>query len=116
GFAMMQSWQETRIGDQTRIGSQDARNVLPQDGLARAPPSAKQRGGEIGTAAAERRDAAVRRLSNEPGDDWDRATRNQRPEDAPCVALRPREIRRRSAVLTVGGDDLGGIDEHRSSP
>ena len=76
-LAVMELRDEPRVGDEARIGGQDARHVLPQHDALGAERAREQRRRQVGAAAAERRHAAVRGLADEARGNGDRPCRRR---------------------------------------
>ena len=72
-LTVMELRDEACVGHEPRIGSQDPRDVLPQHDAPRTERAREERRRQIGSAAAERRHASIRRLADEAGDDRERA-------------------------------------------
>src|SRR5207247_1328157 len=97
---------DPRVGDDPRVGRQQAGHVLPERHLARAQHARQERGGQVRAAAPEGGDLTVRRRAQEPRDHGHRATRQHGFERFPRAALGEREIGRRASERAVGLHDL----------
>ena len=115
-LAVMQLRDEPGVRHEPGIGGQDSGDILPQRHARRAERAGHERGCQIGSAAAERRDAAVGRMADEARYHGDGARIEQRLDPSPRQARRSGNMRRRAAVLSVGDDDFRGLDIRRSPP
>ena len=113
GLAMMELRDQASVGDKTRIGRQNAWHVLPEHGGRGAEGTREKRRRQVRAATSEGRHAAVRRLSDEAGNDRRLASGEERLERPSCAACRALEVRGGAAVMAVGFDDIAGVDERR---
>ena len=108
-LARVELGNDPRVRHDARIGGEQPRHILPERYPGGAEPAREQRGGEVGAAAAQRRDLALGGGTDEPRHDRDdaaRKQREQRPLDAP---VGPGKVRGRLAERAVGVDEVEGV-------
>jgi hypothetical protein len=113
-LAVVELGQQARVGHGARIGGQDAGDVLPQHDARGAERAGEQCRGEIGAAAAERRDGAVGPRADEARHDGRDSTAKQRQQQRPRLAPRGGEVGRCAAVAAVRRHELRRVDAHRA--
>jgi hypothetical protein len=107
----MQLRNDARVGDDARIGRQEARNVLPQVHRRRAEGAGEQRGGEVRAAPAKRHELGLLRRTDEARHHRHDALGQQRGEHGTRAPVGGGEVGRGVAERAVGGDDLERIHQ-----
>ncbi len=92
------------IGDDTRIGGEQARDILPERDPSRPERAGDERRGQVGATTTERCDLARGRGADEAGHDRHDAARDERPQHP---------LRASIGALVVGGRAAeGGVGVH----
>jgi hypothetical protein len=107
---------EAGVGDDARVGGEEARHVLPQHHGPRAERGGEHGRRQVGAAAAERHRRALGRPGDEARHHGHRAAREQRPELGGRALGGARQVGRGRAVPPVGLHHRHGVDVRRVHP
>ncbi len=99
-----------------RIGGHDAVDIRVDPHLVRAQRSADDRPGIVAAAPPQRRDNALRRAADEPGNHWHRARLEQGAQHRLDLACGDCHLGDSGLKSRVGPDDRRGVDRHRRMP
>ncbi len=111
-LAEVQTRDDERVGNYARVGSEEARHILPERYLVQAECSGESCGGEIGAAAAECDGRPIGRAPDETRHHRNRFRIEDREEQLARGACRGGEVGNRGTVAAIGVHEPGRI-HHR---